>query len=80
MFGPVTHARCLQVIYGKSDFLTVVNKHGVSPLVYLKALHAAEWGNFLERLGVKNEAEVSARVAHVSIYYNCCCEHAAIQF
>lgn len=47
------------VVYGKADFLTAVNQHGVSPMVYLKSLHAHEWGHFLERLGVRNETEVS---------------------
>ena len=59
-FSAITPQYNEAVIYGKNDFLTVVNRHGVSPLIYLKALHAAEWANFLERLGVRNESEAWA--------------------
>jgi hypothetical protein len=56
-FNVVTPQYNEAVIYSKSDFLTAVNRHGVSPMVYLKSLHALEWANFLERLGVRNETE-----------------------
>ena len=44
------------VLYARRGFLHAVNAHGVTPLVYLKALHGAEFGNLLERLGVADEA------------------------
>ena len=39
------------------EYLTRFNEAGVSPLVYLKAIHATEWGNLCERLGVSTESE-----------------------
>jgi hypothetical protein len=45
------------VLYTRETFLVCPNKHGVSPLVYLKSLHGIEWLNLCERLGVENETE-----------------------
>lgn len=56
-FNVVTPHYNEAVIYGKTDFLTAVNRHGVSPMVYLKSLHPHEWANFCERMGAKNETE-----------------------
>jgi len=56
-FNVVTPHYSEAVIYGKKDFLSVANRQGVSPMVYLKSLHAHEWANFCERLGVKNETQ-----------------------
>ena len=56
-FNVVTPQYAEPVIYRKSDFLGVVNRHGVSPMVYLKSLHAFEWENFLERMGAASESE-----------------------
>jgi callose synthase len=60
-FSALTPHYAEAVLYRRRDFLGAVNVHGVSPLVYLKALHGAEWANFLERLGVANETEVRVR-------------------
>lgn len=56
-FSAVTPQYSEAVIYDKREFLTSVNKHGVSPMVYLKALHSTEWAHCCERLGVRNETE-----------------------
>lgn len=56
-FAVITPQYNEAVLYGKGDFLSTVNKHGVSPMVYLKSIHAQEWSNFCERLGVRNESE-----------------------
>lgn len=45
------------VIYSRKDFLTVPNKHGITPMVYLKAMHSAEWNNFCQRMNVETEEE-----------------------
>lgn len=58
-FSALTPHYAEAVLYRRRDFLGLVNVHGVSPLVYLKALHGREWANFLERLGASNEAEVN---------------------
>lgn len=55
-FAVVTPHYAEAVIYEKRPFLRTANKQGISPMLYLKSLHAAEWANFCERLGVKNEA------------------------
>jgi 1,3-beta-glucan synthase component/1,3-beta-glucan synthase subunit FKS1, domain-1 len=44
------------VLYSKR-WLNTANQQGITPCVYLKSLHAYEWSNFLERLGVKTESE-----------------------
>ncbi len=45
------------IMYAKEAFLQRVNENGVSPMVYLKALHPQEWANLCERLGVGSEEE-----------------------
>jgi hypothetical protein len=51
-FCAVTPQYSEPVIYARDTFLEAVNQQGVSPLMYLKALHPLEWRNFCERLGL----------------------------
>ena len=44
----------------QDDFLALPNRHGVSPMLYLKSLHGQEFLNLLERLGARDEAEAWA--------------------
>jgi callose synthase len=47
--------RLRSVIYDKNEYLTLANKQGVSPMVYLRTMYRDEWENFMERMGVSSE-------------------------
>ncbi|RYG56213.1 hypothetical protein EON66_03430, partial [archaeon] len=57
-FMPVTPQYAEAVLYERESFLEKLNVHGVSPMLYLCSLHAQEWQNFCNRLGVEREDDV----------------------
>jgi callose synthase len=46
-----------EVVFSRKD-LEQANKDGINQLLYLKTLYPTDWGNFRERLGVKDDAEL----------------------
>jgi callose synthase len=46
------------VTYSKSDLEKRTDALGVSTLLYLQTLFKADWSNFLERLGIKDEEKI----------------------
>jgi callose synthase len=49
------------VTYSKSDLEKRSDALGVSTLLYLQTLYRADWNNFLERMGIKDEEKIFSK-------------------
>ena len=48
----------MALLTASAQELAAKNEDGVSVLYFLKTVHPSEWANFLERVGVREEAKL----------------------